>query len=482
MKKFFTLSTIALALSLSASAKYQLSLDELPNGWGSTYDAATKTITYEEGAWGGCGWNMAPDNVPFNFIDEDIQYCIVKLKSSDVKLNIVAEYTDGTIVTTDDGPALNKVGSSNKTYDAGETLLVLQLNDTFDQLIQIFIQNLSWSSTAVGENPGGTAVLEDAFLCSEDEYQAILNEQPVVAEEAIWTGNTKFDSWTGFSIGASRFAKASVGDKLVFTLTELFDVPAQNWSYGAQVLVKKSSWGDFDPGFVSEHIAITEAVPYELEMTLREDVLAEAQANGLVIQGMGFTVTEVKIKYEGAPAEVQKIDLSLKDLGSGWGDSTYDSSSKTITIGTDWSGKGWWLDDVDYSAFSYVVVEFAEATAANGKVVVESAEGSNGDDGLFDVSCLVKVVPLAPGADHTKQVYIQGPAGTQYKLAAAYVATADYISTNGIVDKYADTEGIHDMKAESTVKDGAIYNLAGQRVNATFKGVVIQNGHKFIQK
>ena len=30
--------------------------------------------------------------------------------------------------------------------------------------------------------------------------------------------------------------------------------------------------------------------------------------------------------------------------------------------------------------------------------------------------------------------------------------------------------------------DGAIYNLAGQKVNASYKGVVIKDGKKYIQK
>lgn len=182
------------------------------------------------------------------------------------------------------------------------------------------------------------------------------------------------------------------------------------------------------------------------------------------------------------PIEVpETVALTLTDLGSGWGDSTYDAATQTITIGSDWSGKGWWLGDVDYSHYAAVVVEFAEATAANGKVVVESNDGGNDDAGAFDVNCLVKVAALAPGAEHTKQVYIQGPAATQYKIAAAYVATAEYIAANGIADKYAGTEGINDLKAD-TKANGAIYNLAGQRVNAAYKGVVIQNGHKMIKK
>ena len=41
--------------------------------------------------------------------------------------------------------------------------------------------------------------------------------------------------------------------------------------------------------------------------------------------------------------------------------------------------------------------------------------------------------------------------------------------------------GIEAVKANQKF-DGAIYNLAGQKVNANYKGVVIQNGKKFIQK
>ena len=47
-----------------------------------------------------------------------------------------------------------------------------------------------------------------------------------------------------------------------------------------------------------------------------------------------------------------------------------------------------------------------------------------------------------------------------------------------VIDLEADA-----IQAVKTVKaDGAIYNLAGQKVNASYKGVVIMNGKKFLQK
>ncbi len=45
-----------------------------------------------------------------------------------------------------------------------------------------------------------------------------------------------------------------------------------------------------------------------------------------------------------------------------------------------------------------------------------------------------------------------------------------------------DADGIQDMKIATPVQNGAIYNLAGVRVNKDYKGIVIQNGRKFVQK
>ena len=50
-----------------------------------------------------------------------------------------------------------------------------------------------------------------------------------------------------------------------------------------------------------------------------------------------------------------------------------------------------------------------------------------------------------------------------------------------IIDLDGEGTGIEAVKANQPA-NGAIFNLAGQKVNANYKGVVIQNGKKFIQK
>lgn len=44
------------------------------------------------------------------------------------------------------------------------------------------------------------------------------------------------------------------------------------------------------------------------------------------------------------------------------------------------------------------------------------------------------------------------------------------------------TDGINNVKAEDNAATGKIYNLAGQRVDNNYKGIVIKNGKKMIQK
>ena len=54
------------------------------------------------------------------------------------------------------------------------------------------------------------------------------------------------------------------------------------------------------------------------------------------------------------------------------------------------------------------------------------------------------------------------------------------VAQNGKILSVNGSAGINDLKADKAA--GAVYNLAGQRVDANYKGVVIQNGKKFVVK
>ena len=193
---------------------------------------------------------------------------------------------------------------------------------------------------------------------------------------------------------------------------------------------------------------------------------------GKIVVTGAYVGTEEEYQKALAANKLQKTDLALADLGSGWGGSTYDAATKTVTIGDDWSGKGWWLDNTDYSDFDKVVLNFA-SISANGKVVVEYNDDkvASGSAEFAEDAKSVEVALDENGKGSVKQIYIQGPAGATYTLASAYVCVKDY----------SPSTGISNAVVAPAAKSSKIYNLAGQQVSKSYKGVVIKNGKKYVQ-
>lgn len=189
----------------------------------------------------------------------------------------------------------------------------------------------------------------------------------------------------------------------------------------------------------------------------------------LVVTG-AYVGTEKEYKAMLAANKPQKSDLNLGDLPTGWGSSTYDPATKTVTIGDDWSGKGWWLDKADYSGFDKVVVNFAAPTATNGKLVVEYNGADAGNSEFAEGATSVELTLDAAAKNSVKQIYLQGPAGAQFVLASAYVCVTGYVPT-----------GISQTVAVPVAKSSKVFNLAGQQVGKSYKGVVIKNGKKYVQ-
>ena len=73
------------------------------------------------------------------------------------------------------------------------------------------------------------------------------------------------------------------------------------------------------------------------------------------------------------------------------------------------------------------------------------------------------------------EVTISGRMGTD-------TTTPQFLRYYKIVFTKSDTDGIQTAKATIAEQSAPAYNLAGQKVDKSFKGVVIQNGKKMIQK
>ena len=120
-------------------------------------------------------------------------------------------------------------------------------------------------------------------------------------------------------------------------------------------------------------------------------------------------------------------------------------------------------------------------------------------DAASHVSDLVQFTNVNIVKDNTRFYIVDGDNKVQvyngFHISGYTVAAAENVDVKGILVKYQTTyevypievpvaTGITEIKADKAVLDSnaPMYNLAGQRVDKSFKGVVIQKGKKFLNK
>lgn len=83
----------------------------------------------------------------------------------------------------------------------------------------------------------------------------------------------------------------------------------------------------------------------------------------------------------------------------------------------------------------------------------------------------------------TQTVSLAGYEGKKLKVGFKYISTDKAAGTWEIRNFKVSTDvsGINEIKADKLDVNAPVYNLAGQRVNANAKGILIQNGKKFIK-
>ncbi|MBQ8988276.1 MAG: hypothetical protein IJ067_01120, partial [Prevotella sp.] len=82
--------------------------------------------------------------------------------------------------------------------------------------------------------------------------------------------------------------------------------------------------------------------------------------------------------------------------------------------------------------------------------------------------------------------YVINANGSKMTLGAIAFSEVDELNvetTDGVkVYTAGGATGIQSAKVITVTTDGAVYNLAGQKVGASYKGIVIKDGKKFFQK
>ena len=194
-------------------------------------------------------------------------------------------------------------------------------------------------------------------------------------------------------------------------------------------------------------------------------VPATFSANGLVLAVVdtdGKMAVDANSQYFGTADSYQKYDKRLKSGGK--------SSSKnnlTLTLPSDGTLKVY-ARTGSSSATDRNVILTQDGTELINKIVLESEAvtvGMVGDDGNAKDT---KVFPVISVPVKKGDVAITYPVNS--------------INFYGFELVAAGTTGISDIQAPKSSKDGATFNLLGQKVASNAKGLVIKNGKKFINK
>lgn len=263
MKKIFTLIAAAFLGVLSVNAdNYKLDLTDLGSGWSSSYDAETKTITYDA-AWAGRGWW---------FSDRDFTgytKVVVETEALAAGAKLIVEY------------AADDVSSTEGIANAGDTKIEALINEaSAAHLKQIYIQ----SSVA------GTITLVDAYLSGD-----------AVDASVIWEGENDFgitwdwNSTLGFAGGS--FANLKSGDALVLDYTTNADAEYAN------LKALFGQWGNSEHKMPSALVGVASAeydtwspemgsTSYAIPLT--DEDITTLKSDGLRISGYNLTLTKVR--------------------------------------------------------------------------------------------------------------------------------------------------------------------------------------------
>ena len=353
--------------------------------------------------------------------------------------------------------------------------------------------NADWSGLGEAVSPGedGKAVFEVT-----EEFAAIINENgglrvqgmgvivtaveyvPAAGDDGVAVTTdpalpVTFNSWDANFLIPKTDVKA--GDKFIFFCEPL---AVEGWEWGPQVLPKSNAdWSNLGEALVPGENG-------KAEFVITEDFAAVINGNGgLRVQGMGVIVTAVNYVGEAAPPPAEGDKVNLIDYFTGnWNGAetnTHNADGTVTYNGKQWGGLSAWfaIDDVpvDWSKYIKLVFEFAEPTPAACQGFVQGvnpADGKELNHTWWGNAGITKLECPFEGKDVTqiKQAALQAAAEATYQISAIYlVESADGIENMMVV------RPLYDANAP-------VYNLAGIRVNKDYKGIVIQNGRKFIQK
>lgn len=279
---FSAMAVAAMAFSANADT-YSLMTGFGGSGWGSSYDADTKTITFE-GDWKGRGvWLGDFDASAY---DEVVFEC----EATTMAFNLVVEYAEAADA---DNQSVN--------FPEGTTKATVTLNETLKKnLKQVYIQGAT----------AGTIVVKDLYLQNAVEVDPTV---PVV----IFEGEKELTWSTSLDLPTNDLvmAKFAAGDQLVFEYTagesngfKLLYKKGENWEW--TLLPLMSSLEGFNEQYGTIYLS-PEQHEYAVTFPAEDvDILLSSENHGGLVQGDGITITKISVVHAAAQAEASNWFIS----------------------------------------------------------------------------------------------------------------------------------------------------------------------------
>ncbi|MBO5624820.1 MAG: hypothetical protein J5953_03395 [Prevotella sp.] len=284
----------------------------------------------------------------------------------------------------------------------------------------------------------------------------------------LWEGSLEFGStWPSVQIPVSSLGSYKVGDAFIITVSKADNAINTGWEWGPQVFINL----DWKTLFGAKNLT-NGATDFEVKFTLSEEEYEKLGAGTEVeVQGMNAVVTKVEletnevIEYEatGTAIEMDEYKQIYKDqLASYSGNDKLVFTYKIEGV-TDYEEGG--------ETKSVIGWGIGAIRSLGGNVEVASLPVK----GIGEYSVSYTIDELQAAINDTNTEY--GTNGLVLQMWNCKDAIGSAVSIIAYRVAGTDINAVTSQKLQPTV----IYNLAGQKVNAQYKGVVIKNGKKIMQ-
>ena len=285
----------------------------------------------------------------------------------------------------------------------------------------------------------------------------------------LWEGEQVMDgSWPNVGVELSNLATAKAGDNIVVTTSKVDASINASWQWGSQVFLKVNSGANGTWEDMAGTSAVGVKEPGEAKFEITDQVLEQFKnASSIFVQGMCVVVSKIELESAVATNSTQL-----------------------------WSGEcafGNWAE-----GFSVPAEKFANASAGDVMEFVYTTDTETTEKwwqfktifaGTEDVLTSNKAdlneygcATVASGSTSYKMVLNAEDIARLKETGLSVNGHFNIVTAVNLIQAVKDpSTGISNAFVLTPAKDSKTFNLAGQQVGASYKGVVIKNGKKFVQ-